>query len=58
MTAFVEKTVSFSTTDSSLAGLRLAAGHHATERFGVQSLTRWLREQGLDAHYVEIDNPI
>ncbi|MCG9083464.1 Nif3-like dinuclear metal center hexameric protein [Laribacter hongkongensis] len=36
----------------------LAAGHHATERFGVQSLTRWLREQGLDARYVEIDNPI
>ena len=21
-------------------------------------LTRWLREQGLDARYVEIDNPI
>lgn len=36
----------------------LAGGHHATERFGVQSLTRWLREQGLDARYVEIDNPI
>ena len=36
----------------------LAAGHHATERFGVQSLTRWLREQGLDARYVDIDNPI
>jgi dinuclear metal center YbgI/SA1388 family protein len=36
----------------------LAAGHHATERFGVMALAALLREQlGLDARFVDIDNP-
>ncbi|WP_295445977.1 Nif3-like dinuclear metal center hexameric protein [uncultured Thiodictyon sp.] len=36
----------------------LAAGHHATERYGVQALGRHLAERfGLDHRYVEIDNP-
>ncbi|WP_295390010.1 Nif3-like dinuclear metal center hexameric protein [uncultured Thiodictyon sp.] len=36
----------------------LAAGHHATERYGVQALGRHLAERfALDHSYVEIDNP-
>jgi dinuclear metal center YbgI/SA1388 family protein len=37
----------------------IAAGHHATERFGVQALAEHLAEQfGLAWHYLEIDNPV
>jgi dinuclear metal center YbgI/SA1388 family protein len=37
----------------------IAAGHHATERFGVQALGRHLAEAcGLQCEYVEIDNPV
>ena len=37
----------------------IAAGHHATERYGVQALAAHLRETfGLDCEYVDIDNPI
>jgi len=37
----------------------LAAGHHATERYGVQALAVHLAERfGLDCEYVEIDNPV
>ena len=36
-----------------------AAGHHATERYGVQALGRHLVEQfGLTHHFIDIDNPI
>lgn len=36
----------------------IAAGHHATERCGVQALGAHLAERfGLDCRYVEIDNP-
>ena len=36
-----------------------AAGHHATERYGVQALGQWLVERfDLEHHYVEIDNPV
>ncbi|MGQ9660454.1 MAG: Nif3-like dinuclear metal center hexameric protein [Thermochromatium sp.] len=36
----------------------LAAGHHATERYGIQALGRHLAEQfGLWHRFVEIDNP-
>ncbi len=36
----------------------IAAGHHATERYGVQALGAHLTERfGLDCRYVEIDNP-
>ena len=37
----------------------LAAGHHATERYGVQALGAHLAERfGIECHYVEIDNPV
>ncbi len=37
----------------------IAAGHHATERYGVQALAAHLAERfGLGWHYVEADNPI
>jgi dinuclear metal center YbgI/SA1388 family protein len=37
----------------------LAAGHHATERYGVQALGEHLaREFGLDCRFVDIDNPV
>ena len=36
----------------------IAAGHHATERYGVQALARHLTAAcGLDCTYVEVDNP-
>jgi dinuclear metal center YbgI/SA1388 family protein len=36
-----------------------AAGHHATERFGVQALAAHLADRfGLQWHYVEVDNPV
>lgn len=36
----------------------LAAGHHATERFGIQALGNWLKQQyALDVHFVDIPNP-
>ncbi|EWG99559.1 Nif3-like dinuclear metal center hexameric protein [Halomonas sp. BC04] len=36
----------------------LAAGHHATERYGVQALGEWLvREFGIEHRFVDIDNP-
>ncbi|MBM7455028.1 dinuclear metal center YbgI/SA1388 family protein [Oceanisphaera litoralis] len=35
-----------------------AAGHHATERYGIKALGDWLaREQGLQVSFVDIDNP-
>jgi len=37
----------------------IAAGHHATERYGVQALGQHLSEQlGLEHEFVEIDNPV
>jgi len=37
----------------------IAAGHHATERYGVQALGAHLQEEfGLACPYVEIDNPV
>lgn len=36
-----------------------SAGHHATERYGVQAVGEWLAENyGLDVEYVEINNPV
>ncbi len=36
-----------------------AAGHHATERYGVKALGEWLsREYKLDVEFVDIDNPV
>jgi dinuclear metal center YbgI/SA1388 family protein len=37
----------------------LAAGHHATERYGVMALGEHLAERfGLNCDYIEIDNPV
>jgi dinuclear metal center YbgI/SA1388 family protein len=37
----------------------LAAGHYATERFGIQSLGRWLTEQyGLEVEFIDLPNPV
>ena len=37
----------------------IAAGHHATERYGVQALAAYLGETfGIDCRYVDIDNPV
>ena len=37
----------------------LAAGHHATERYGVMALAAHLQEQcGLNCQFVDIDNPV
>ena len=37
----------------------IAAGHHATERYGVQALGRHLAARfGLDHQYIDIDNPV
>ncbi|MDP3441139.1 MAG: Nif3-like dinuclear metal center hexameric protein [Azonexus sp.] len=37
----------------------IAAGHHATERYGVQALVAHLAEKfGLDGEFVDVDNPV
>jgi putative NIF3 family GTP cyclohydrolase 1 type 2 len=37
----------------------IAAGHHATERYGVQALARHLREElGLHAEFLDLPNPV
>ncbi len=37
----------------------LAAGHHATERYGVQALGEWLAERfGIEHRFVDCDNPV
>jgi dinuclear metal center YbgI/SA1388 family protein len=37
----------------------IAAGHHATERYGVQSLGKHLQEHfGIAHHFIDIDNPV
>jgi dinuclear metal center YbgI/SA1388 family protein len=37
----------------------IAAGHHATERYGVQALGKHLAEtQGVECEYLELDNPV
>jgi len=36
-----------------------AAGHHATERYGVQALGEWLKgESALDVQFIDVDNPV
>jgi putative NIF3 family GTP cyclohydrolase 1 type 2 len=37
----------------------IAAGHHATERYGVQALGRHVAEHfGISHQFVDIDNPV
>lgn len=35
----------------------IAAGHHATERFGPRALAAKLHAAGLDARFIDVDNP-
>ena len=36
----------------------MAAGHHATERYGVQAMGEWLADEyGVEHRFVDIDNP-
>ncbi|NRF24351.1 Nif3-like dinuclear metal center hexameric protein [Vibrio coralliilyticus] len=36
-----------------------AAGHHATERYGIKALGEWLaKEHDLDVEFIDIDNPV
>ena len=37
----------------------ISAGHHATERYGVQALARWLHDEtGVEHQFVDIDSPV
>lgn len=37
----------------------ISAGHHATERYGVQALARWLHDEtGIEHEFVDIDSPV
>ena len=37
----------------------VSAGHHATERYGVQAVGEHLAEKfGLEHHFIDIDNPV
>jgi dinuclear metal center YbgI/SA1388 family protein len=37
----------------------VAAGHYATERFGIQALGRWIEDHhGLDVEFIDIPNPV
>lgn len=37
----------------------IAAGHHATERYGVQAVGKFIAEKfGLDYQFIDIDNPV
>lgn len=36
----------------------VAAGHHATERYGIRALTGYLNELGLEAEFLDLDNPV
>lgn len=36
----------------------IAAGHHRSEIFGVENIANWLIENGVDARFIDIDNPI
>lgn len=36
-----------------------AAGHHATERYGIKALGEWLaKEHGFDVEFIDINNPV
>ena len=37
----------------------ISAGHHATERYGIQALGEWLaRETGVEHKFIDIDSPV
>ena len=36
----------------------IAGGHHRTERFGPKGIARHLAEQGIDARFIDVSNPV
>ncbi|WP_305370279.1 Nif3-like dinuclear metal center hexameric protein [Photobacterium leiognathi] len=59
--AFISGEVSERTTHTAreLGIHYFAAGHHATERYGVKALGEWLaQEHGFDINFIDIDNPV
>lgn len=59
--AFITGEISEHSTHSALEnGISyFAAGHHATERYGVQALGEWLADRfGIEHEYVECPNPV
>lgn len=36
----------------------IAAGHHRSEIFGVENIATWLNDNGVDARFIDLDNPI
>jgi putative NIF3 family GTP cyclohydrolase 1 type 2 len=37
----------------------IAAGHYATERFGIEALGRWITDHhGLDVEFIDLPNPV
>ncbi len=58
--AFISGEISEQTTHSAIEQdvVYFAAGHHATERYGVKALGEWLQvSYGLDVEFIDIDNP-
>lgn len=58
--AFISGEISEQTTHSAVEQNIdfFAAGHHATERYGVKAIGEWLRDMhSLDVQFVDIDNP-
>lgn len=58
--AFISGEISEQTTHSALEQNIdfFAAGHHATERYGVKAIGEWLREEHLlDVQFIDVDNP-
>ncbi|GAB2796072.1 Nif3-like dinuclear metal center hexameric protein [Halomonas shantousis] len=58
--AFVSGEISERTTHMAreLGVTYVAAGHHATERYGIRALGEWLAERfGIEHRFVDIDNP-
>lgn len=58
--AFISGEISEQTTHSAMEQEIdfFAAGHHATERYGVKAVGEWLKEvHSLNVHFIDIDNP-
>ena len=36
----------------------IAAGHHRSEIFGVENIAKWLNGNGVNANFIDLDNPI
>lgn len=52
----VSEQIPYTATENNIS--YISAGHHATERYGVQALGQYLQAFGLTHHFIEIHNPI